>query len=144
MKEDKDILSRINHRDGMTVPDGWFDDFATRMVNSLPERPELETAPQIIVNHSLWSRIRTYVYMAAMFAGIWCMLKMFTSITSNSSDVSMESNPILAEAFNNETFVNDYIMDDLNQWDVIDDMIEDGVDVDALVDSMMVVENANR
>jgi hypothetical protein len=144
MKVDKDILSRINHRDGMTVPDGWFDDFATRMVNSLPERPELETAPQIIVNHSLWSRIRTYVYMAAMFAGIWCMLKMFTSITSNSSDVSMESNPILAEAFNNETFVNDYIMDDLNQWDVIDDMIEDGVDVDALVDSMMVVENANR
>jgi hypothetical protein len=49
----------------------------------------------------------------------------------------------LAEAFDNETFVNDYIMDDVNQWDVIDDMIEDGVDVDALVDSMM-VENVNE
>jgi hypothetical protein len=81
--------------------------------------------------------------MAAMFAGIWCMLKMFTSITSSTTDASMASNPILAEAFDNETFVNDYIMDDVNQWDVIDDMIEDGVDVDALVDSMM-VENVNE
>jgi hypothetical protein len=143
MKEDKDILSRINRRDGMTVPEGWFDDFATRMANSLPERPELETAPQKIVTPTLWSRVRTYVYMAAMFAGIWCMLKMFTSITSTTTDASMESNPILAEAFKNETFVNDYIMDDVNQWDVIDDMIEDGVDVDALVDSLM-VENANE
>jgi hypothetical protein len=143
MKEDKDILSRINRRDGMTVPEGWFDDFATRMANSLPERPELETAPQKIVNRTLWSRVRVYVYMAAMFAGIWCMLKMFTSITSSTTDASMASNPILAEAFDNETFVNDYIMDDVNQWDVIDDMIEDGVDVDALVDSMM-VENVNE
>jgi hypothetical protein len=143
MKEDKDILSRINRRDGMIVPEGWFDDFATRMANSLPERPELETAPQKIVNRTLWSRVRVYVYMAAMFAGIWCMLKMFTSITSSTTDASMASNPILAEAFDNETFVNDYIMDDVNQWDVIDDMIEDGVDVDALVDSMM-VENVNE
>jgi hypothetical protein len=127
----------------MTVPEGWFDDFATRMANSLPERPELETAPQKIVNRTLWSRVRVYVYMAAMFAGIWCMLKMFTSITSSTTDASMASNPILAEAFDNETFVNDYIMDDVNQWDVIDDMIEDGVDVDALVDSMM-VENVNE
>jgi len=44
MKEDKDILSRINHRDGMTAPDGWFDDFASRMADSLPERPALENA----------------------------------------------------------------------------------------------------
>jgi hypothetical protein len=73
MKEDKDILSRINRRDGMTVPDGWFDDFASRMADSLPERPALENASPAPVSRTIWERIRPYVYMAAMFAGVWCM-----------------------------------------------------------------------
>jgi hypothetical protein len=45
---------------------------------------------------------------------------------------------VLAEAFNNETFVNDYILDDLNQWDVLDDMMEEGIEVTELVDSTMI------
>ncbi len=32
----KDILEKVNRNDGMTVPDGYFDDFATRMAASLP------------------------------------------------------------------------------------------------------------
>jgi hypothetical protein len=137
MKEDKDILSRINRRDGMTVPDGWFDDFASRMADSLPERPALENASPAPVSRTIWERIRPYVYMAAMFAGVWCMLKMFTLMTSDSS-TSLDANSVLAEAFNNETFVNDYILDDLNQWDVLDDMMEEGIEVNELVDSTMV------
>ena len=32
----KDILEKVNRNDGMTVPDGYFDDFASRMAASLP------------------------------------------------------------------------------------------------------------
>lgn len=28
MNQEKDILTRLNHSDGMTVPDGYFADFA--------------------------------------------------------------------------------------------------------------------
>jgi hypothetical protein len=65
------------------------------------------------------------------------MLKMFTLMTSDSS-TSLDANSVLAEAFNNETFVNDYILDDLNQWDVLDDMMEEGIEVTELVDSTMI------
>ena len=32
----KDILTKAARNDGMTVPDGYFDDFAARMAASLP------------------------------------------------------------------------------------------------------------
>ena len=42
MKTDNDILSRIGKHDGMTVPEGFFDDFAKHMEESLPYRAEAE------------------------------------------------------------------------------------------------------
>ena len=46
MKEENSILAKVNHRDGLTVPDGYFADFAASMADKLPKRPELE-APAI-------------------------------------------------------------------------------------------------
>ena len=88
MEEKKsDILTSINRRDGMTVPDGFFESFAERMASELPSRPEAEVTPVASRPKTLWGSIRPYVYMAAMFAGIWCMLKMFTMM--NPGDVDL-------------------------------------------------------
>lgn len=117
MKEDNDILNRIDHRDGMTVPEGYFAEFAQRMAASLPVT-EFEESEKEKLRHrprSLWQTIRPYVYMAAMFAGVWCMMKMFTAITTPSEGFA--SSPTLAEAMDNEIFVNDYIIDDVDQWE---------------------------
>lgn len=139
MKKDTDnINSRLPRTDGMTVPDGYFDDFAARMTSMLPDRPELDNLMEggkpAVVNRTLWQRVRPYVYMAAMFAGVWCMLKLFTVITTT-DPVPFESNPIVAEALSNDSFVNDYILTDLNQWDLYDDLMNDGVSPDAFLDS---------
>ncbi len=130
MKEDKDILKQIGHRDGMTVPDGYFADFAARMAASLEPTPFEESAslprtPQIKL--SLWQRIRPYAYMAAMFMGVWCMLKVFTSLTAK-PEPQWQPSPIMAEALGNEMFVNDYIIDELNQWELMDDLMEEGLE----------------
>lgn len=133
MKQDtNDILTRVDRRHGMTVPEGYFEDFASRMMSSLPERPEL-TDPQarMEVPSTLWQRIRPYVYMAAMFAGVWCMLKMFSLMTSDTPQ-PFESNPVIAEAFGNDAFVNDYVISDINQWDLYDDLMEDGFVPDSI------------
>lgn len=39
---------------------------------------------------------------------------------------SMDSNPVLAEAFANDDFMLDYVYDDISEWDILDEMMEDG------------------
>lgn len=134
MKDNQNILDKLNHHDGMTVPEGYFADFARRMEASLPERPELSADAPTHVPRSWWERIRPYAYLAAMFAGVWCMLRLFTMLSPGTQ--SFESNPRMAEAFSDDNFVNEYVIPDLNQWDLYDDLMEDGISPEALLDSM--------
>lgn len=130
-----DILDKINRKDGLTVPEGYFDDFKRQMASALPERPELNV-PQEEPTRTTWQRMRPYIYMAAMFGGIWCMLRLFTMITAP-ADVSLENNSIIADALADEQFVNEYIVTDINQWDYYDQLIEDGFEPEALNDSII-------
>ncbi len=130
MKDDKHILEQLGHRDGITVPEGYFADFAARMTASLPvtEYEQSASAPAFVPKRTWWQRVRPYAYMAAMFAGVWCMLKMFTMITVP-ADQYPQPSPVLAEALNNDAFMRDYVLDDLNQWDLLDEMMDDGFQV---------------
>ncbi len=139
MKDDKDILTRLAHRDGMTVPPGYFEHLTERIASSLPARPELAEMAGPVRHRTLWQRVRPYVYMAAMFMGVWCMLKMF-SLMSSPVATPLESNPVMAEAFSNDTFMNEYVIDDLSQWDIYDEMMEDGIDAAALTDSLQKIQ----
>ena len=67
-----------------------------------------------------------------MFAAVWCMLKMFTSVAGSQQLAPMESNPVMAEAFGNEDFMNTYVYDEFSDRDVMDQMLEDGLDPDSL------------
>ena len=75
MKEDKKILDKVNRNSGMTVPENYFADFAEKMMQNLPEKQE----PIIAKPPTAWQRVRAYVYLVAMFAGIWCWLRWLTS-----------------------------------------------------------------
>ena len=57
MEKEKDILAGIGRRSGMTVPEGYFENFAERMKAMLPEQPEIpvEQAPAKI---NVWQRVR--------------------------------------------------------------------------------------
>ncbi|MDE6396623.1 MAG: hypothetical protein K2K84_05080, partial [Muribaculaceae bacterium] len=61
-----DIEKHRPKGDGMTVPEGYFEDFAVKMAGRLPFREELdvpETRSAKVVN-SRWMKVRPYVYMA--------------------------------------------------------------------------------
>lgn len=134
MNESKNILTQINHKDGLTVPEGYFDDFATKMVNALPHRDEAESPDTIILpTPNLWTRIRPYVYMAAMFAGIWCMLKMFSLMGAPDADLSIDKNQVLTEALSDDSFVYDYIINDVNARELMDEIYDDSISVDELL-----------
>lgn len=114
MKKENDILTKIDHRDGRTVPEGYFEDFATRMAAELPhqswedEPAAVDTTP---AKRTLWEKLRPYVYMAAMFAGVWLMMKMFTIGTPPSAQEQLQQNEVLAEALSDGSYVENLNID---------------------------------
>lgn len=87
-KEDR-LLEKVGRQHGMSVPEGYFESFSKQMMDKLPAYPE-KPRPQTL---STWQRVKPYVYMAAMFAGIWCMMKMFHIASQNASSVQLDNPP---------------------------------------------------
>ena len=103
MKTDHSILEKAGHKTGYTVPEGYFDSVRSTILQNLPEYQE--ATPEKI---SVWKKIQPYIYMAAMFAGIWCMMKMFHMMTS--ADLSLDNPPesialAMADADHSEWYV---------------------------------------
>lgn len=125
MKQQDDIFARIGRNDGTTVPEGYFEDFAARMAAKLPAHPATVVAD--LAPRSWWSRLRPYVYMAAMFAGIWLMMNMFGMFRpSGGTDLSIDSNPTLVAALDNDAFMSDYYLDHFDDYDLMEEMIDEG------------------
>lgn len=128
MKSTDDILTKVNHNSGMTVPENYFSDFAARMEQALPDhKPVIVEAPR-----TRWQILRPYVYMAAMFMGIWCMLQMFNLMSPQATDPTAP-NSVLSEALSNTSFVNDYCMADMTDYDILDELYSAGVSTEELI-----------
>lgn len=127
----------------MTVPDGYFEDFAARMTASLPEREWEKPQPKVLPR-SIWQRVRPYVYLAAMFMGVWCMMKMFDLMRSDSTGLSIENNPVMTAALGNDNFINDYFINEgeVSDYQLMEDLYETGFDP-AVTDDMLLEEEAD-
>lgn len=122
----QDILSKVNHQTGMTVPDNYFDDFASRMIESLPIQ-EWENDSPNIMPRTFWQKVRPYVYMAAMFLGIWCMMETF-DLMRPETPFSVDKNPQLISAVSNDSFFNDYCTPAVSESDLFDELYDEGFD----------------
>ncbi len=120
MKQQNNILEEVGRRDGMTVPEGYFAEFTERMMAALPERQTEETAPR---PKTVWLKIRPYAYMAAMFAGIYCMMQLFSMLRNPSADLNIDNFPALTANLGNDNYDMVIEMDD---YDILDDMYNQG------------------
>ncbi len=77
-QDDSTILKKYGKDPGFKVPENYFDDFNKRMSQMLPD---VEITP-VDVKPTMWQRVKPLVYLAAMFAGVWCMLQVFSNFTS--------------------------------------------------------------
>lgn len=87
MKEKENVLLKVNRKSGFKTPEGYFERLYDRLPGELPERKEPATLPM-----TRWQKLKPYVYLAAMFAGIWCMVKMVHMISS-SEQISLDNSP---------------------------------------------------
>lgn len=121
--EQNEILNKLGKDPGFRVPEGYFDSFAEQMLDKLPEVEitEVESKP------SMWMRVRPYVYMAAMFAGVWCMMHVFNGLNTSVSGEQRvsELSKQLQEGDNADEFIMSGAASD---YDIIS--YEDSVNMD--------------
>lgn len=123
-------LDRPGHPDGMTVPEGYFEKFAASMADKLPLN-DLEQQPaEELKPRTTWMKLRPFIYMAAMFAGIWCTMKMFTMLQHAPADLSVPATEtadhiaaILPDDYNDYL---DCIWSDYNEADLLEDLYTSG------------------
>lgn len=131
LMDHKEILEKYSgSKAGMTVPENFFKDFNSRMAAQLPhqnwESSSRDSEP-VVLRRTTWQKIRPYVYLAAMFAGIWCMMKMF-DLMKPASRLDIANNPVLLSAIDNDAFYYDYCVPDITDDDLYEDLYEQGVD----------------
>jgi len=103
-REDSTLLTKYGKDPGFKVPENYFEDFNKRMADMLPE---VEITP-VDVKPTMWQRVRPLIYMAAMFAGVWCMMTVFSHFTATGN---LDGVHAVAEKLNDDKGnVDDFIM----------------------------------
>ena len=98
MKQEDQLLAKYGKESGMKVPEGYFSDLEKNILSSLPPYKKAEHKIEL----SRWHRVKPYVYLAAMFCGIWLMMKVFHTATQPIS-MSLDNPPqALVEMFDND------------------------------------------
>ncbi len=102
--EDSTILKKYGKDPGFKVPENYFDDFNKRMADMLPD---VEITP-VDVKPTMWQRVKPLVYMAAMFAGVWCMLSVFSHFTDTGNGLRI--NQVAEKLQDDKGNLDDFIM----------------------------------
>ena len=66
MKEEDNILKKVGTENAFRVPEGYFENFTSELMNRLPEKEKLAFEQK---EPTMWERVKPWAYMAAMFVG---------------------------------------------------------------------------
>ena len=103
-QDDSTILKKYGKDPGFKVPENYFADFNKRMTEMLPD---VEITP-VDVKPTMWQRIKPLVYLAAMFAGVWCMMQVFSNFTASDNLNSVRA--VAEKLQDDKGNVEDFIM----------------------------------
>lgn len=87
-KEEQLLLDRFGRKGPWKVPEGYFAQMMTEVEGKLPERPQA----QRYVEMTRWQKLKPYVYLAAMFIGIWVMMNVFGRVMT-SRELNLDNPP---------------------------------------------------
>ena len=81
MNKKENTLDRLKGKQPFRVPDGYMEGLTNRIMESLPEPPVMEAE-----SVSLVERIRPWLYLAAVFAGMGLFFKAIIGVDSERED----------------------------------------------------------
>ncbi len=88
MKTKFNKLDEIDKTNPFKVPVNYFQNFNKEVMSRLPER---EFTPPVVV--SMWDRVKPWIYLAAMFIGLYITINFLV----NKSDSSTSDEPIVTQ-----------------------------------------------
>lgn len=112
-QDDSTLLKKYGKNPGFKVPENYFDDFNKRMTEMLPD---VEITP-VDVKPTMWQRIRPIVYLAAMFAGVWCMMQVFSNFTTSNNLNSVRA--VAEKLQDDKGNVDEFIMSGVSDYDIL-------------------------
>lgn len=117
-KEETDLLKRCGTENPFTVPEGYFERFTEQLMEKLPER-EAQLAPKL----TLWTRVKPWVYMAAMFCGLMLSVRMFVGEKQSQSPAATSETTDFTEVPDEyiDPIVNQTMMDDYTLYQYLTD-----------------------
>ncbi|WP_303911869.1 hypothetical protein [Bacteroides mediterraneensis] len=117
-KEETDLLKRCGTENPFTVPEGYFERFTEQLMEKLPER-EAQPAPRL----TLWTRVKPWVYMAAMFCGLMLSVRMFVGEKQSQSPAAISGTTDFTEVPDEyiDPIVNQTMMDDYTLYQYLTD-----------------------
>ena len=125
MKQEDKLKEVAGKGSPFSVPDNYFESFKTNLIQSIPEYPEKPVEKKL----SAWQKFRPYIYLAAMFAGIWLMMNIFHKmggLDSASSNNSMPSTEMARNYYESDSDSYDLYMATANGGDIeLEDEITD-------------------
>ena len=130
-QDDSTLLKKYGKDPGFKVPENYFADFNKRMTEMLPD---VEITP-VDVKPTMWQRIRPIVYLAAMFAGVWCMMQVFSNFTASDNLNSVRA--VAEKLQDDKGNVDDFIMSGaVSDYDMLsyEDSVAMSNEADASVD----------
>ena len=126
-QDDSTLLKKYGKDPGFKVPENYFADFNQRMTEMLPD---VEITP-VDAKPTLWQRVRPLVYMAAMFAGVWCMMQVFSNFTASDNLNSVRA--VAEKLQDDKGNVDEFIMSGVSDYDILN--YEDSVAMSNEADS---------
>jgi len=66
MKEEDILLKKLGKENSFKVPDGYFENLTSEVMNKLPEKEKIVFKEEPV---STWTRLKPLLYLAAMFVG---------------------------------------------------------------------------
>ena len=76
MKEEDNILKKVGTENAFRVPEGYFENLTSEIMNRLPEKEKPASEKKEV---TMWERAKPWVYMAAMFVGAALIIRVASS-----------------------------------------------------------------
>ena len=111
MNEDKELKERIGKDNPFKVPEGYFENLTSDIMNNIPD-----DSGQANTSLPLWSRVKPWFYMAAMFCGILFSARIF--IHKSATDTIPA--PDMSAAYEEE-FLPNSLIDPIGNQTMMDD-----------------------
>lgn len=111
MKEEDNILKKVGTGNPFKVPENYFENLTSEVMNKLPEREQ-----QVRMKEpTLWDKVKPWTYMAAMFVGAALIIRVASVSHTPAEGTSM------AEAVGDTEVVSDQYISSVLDGSMIDD-----------------------